>query len=291
MPNKVQFLKRILRHRLQGQPRTCPYCEHATALTLLRRKKLVLEVLKCESCKLVFRWPKDTQEDASAYYQDQFAKEFPQVELPSSVQLQDWMRSSFAGTPLDLSPEIEVLRALRPVGRVLDYGCSWGYGTHQLRQRGYEAVGFEISRCRTQFARQTLGLAVFDTPGELRALPAGAFDIVFSHHVLEHLMRIQDAFDLFAHLVADDGLLFHALPNFTGRLARTGLWLAWIGEEHPIAPTIEFFAQNLPRYGFTQVQFASSPFDADLAAILRQQNGATPQVEGDELLVVAQRVT
>jgi hypothetical protein len=88
-------------------------------------------------------------------------------------------------------------------------------------------------------------------------------------------------------LLAPGGLAFHVLPNFTGKIAREGMWIMWIGEEHPLAPTLDFFQRNLPRHGFQRVSFGSSPFDDQLAASLASGDPANASVDGYELLVVA----
>jgi 2-polyprenyl-3-methyl-5-hydroxy-6-metoxy-1,4-benzoquinol methylase len=230
----------------------------------------------------------DTGDEAEAFYQDQYTPEYPQVRLPEPEELQKLTAKNFAGTALDLGAKIRILKALRQSGRVLDYGCSWGYGTYQLAQHGFAACGFEISRLRAHYARENLGVQVFQGAAELRALPPGSLDIIFTNHVLEHLPTIRETLELMSRLLSDEGLAFHILPNFTGRTARSGMWLSWIGEEHPIAPTIEFFAETLPRHGFGRILFASSPFDEALERALRGESG-TLQTEGDELLVVAMR--
>jgi len=188
-----------------------------TPLTLLRRKKLVLDVLRCEACRLVFRWPMDTPEESYEYYQDVFSRDAPQVILPGAGELQGILAKGFDGTPLDLTDRIRVLKAIRQAGRVLDYGCSWGYGTHQLLQPGYQTMGFEISRPRALYARKYLGLDVLDDFEAVRLLPAQSFDVIFSNHVLEHLTHLREALDEMARLLCAGGLLFHVLPNFAAR--------------------------------------------------------------------------
>ena len=79
--------------------------------------------------------------------------------------LKQW---NFSGTPRDINTWIGVLQFLRPGGRVLDFGCSWGYGTYQLRQAGFDAVGFEVSRPRAKFGREKLGLNIIDSFDELK---------------------------------------------------------------------------------------------------------------------------
>ncbi len=279
----------MLRHRLEGQPRVCPYCGPGTRLRRLRRKKFVLDILKCESCELIFRWPVESEDEADAYYQAEYGPAFPQVRLPDGARLRELMAENFAGSDLDLNAKIRVLKALRPEGRVLDYGASWGYGTYQLQQHGFDASGFEISRPRARFARERIGLKMFDSLNDVAALPDGSFDVIFSNHVLEHLPNLQEVFAMSARLLATGGIAFHVLPNFTGKRAREGAWIMWIGEEHPVAPTIEFFRRNLPLKGFSKVLFGSEPFNGSLAAALARQDGHALSAEGDELLVVAHK--
>lgn len=287
--SKFRYVRRMLRHRLRGQPRVCPHCGPSSAVSRLRRKKLVVDILQCSKCRLIFRWPLDTLEELDVHYESQFAEEAPQVRLPDSRELEALLKADFAPIVGDVSHKISVLRAVKPSGRVLDYGCSWAYATYLLRKNGYDAVGFEVSRSRAAYGRKHLAVPVMDSLAELEALPNGSFDIVYSNHVLEHLPSIGTTLALCARLLRDDGVAFHILPNFTGAAARSGLWLKWIGEDHPIAPTVEFFERALPAAGLQRFQFASSPFDEEVVAAVAGRSGRRPQLDGDELLIVAQK--
>ena len=83
--------------------------------------------------------------------------------------------------------------------------------------------------------------------------------------------------------------MFHALPNFTGKKAKSGFWLKWIGEDHPIAPTMDFFSYAIPRAGLQTPVFGSSPFNKNLIAALANQTNGTLLTDGDELLVMAHK--
>jgi SAM-dependent methyltransferase len=289
LPNKRRFLIRIIKHRLHGQQCVCPFCQESNALTLLKRKGFVLDILRCETCKLIFRWPADSEDESYAYYERFYSESHPQVRLPSAAELSEMLHKHFSETPLDLGSKIALLKTMRPNCRILDYGCSWGYGTHQFVRQGFDAVGFEISQRRAIYGREKLGLKIVTDFDKLKSMPEKSFDVIFSHHVLEHLQGIRSAFEVMSHLLADDGFLYHVLPNFTGRLARTGMWLKWIGEEHPLAPTIDFFRHALPQFGFGRICFGSSPFGEELAAALRNSHWESTQTEGDELLCLASR--
>jgi 2-polyprenyl-3-methyl-5-hydroxy-6-metoxy-1,4-benzoquinol methylase len=286
---KYRFVRRLLCHRFQRQPRVCPYCGPFSGLKRIRRKKLVMDILQCDVCHLVFRWPTDTPEENDVYYQNEFAGDTPQVILPTAEELQRFKNSNFLDSGLDITDKVLVLDALRPASRVLDFGCSWGYGTQQLKQRGFDAVGFEISRPRAVYGRAKLGLHIIDAFDDLAKLPAGSFDIIFSNHVVEHLPDIAKSFATLARLLNRNGFVFHVLPNFMGKKARAGYWLKWIGEDHPIAPAMPFFEISIPRSGLATPIFGSSPFDDQTAQALKGMLGVNLSTEGDELLVYAQK--
>lgn len=288
---KFRYIQRMLRHRWHGQPRVCPYCGPTTAVNLVRRKKWLVEILHCRTCHLWFRWPADTPDEHDRYYQEEFAGDSPQVVLPSNEELDSLINANFSGSPLDIAGKVQVLRGLCPVGTVLDFGSSWGYGTYQLKQQGFDAVGFEISKPRAEYGRAKMGLKIIDTFEELERLPKASFDVVLSNHVVEHLPNIATVFPLLTRLLKGNGFVFHVLPNFMGEKARSGYWLNWIGEDHPIAPAMPFFDYAIPRAGLGKPVFGSSPFDDQMAQLLKKHPGITLSTEGDELLVFARKST
>jgi len=158
-----------------------------------------------------------------------------------------------------------------------------------MRKNGYEAVGFEVSKSRAEYARMNLGLTVIDSLAALDSVPAASFDVVFSNNVLEHLPSIGAALASCARLLGDDGIALHVLPNFSGRARRSGEWLQWIGEDHPVAPTMEFFESALIAAGFRRFKFATSPFDEEALTAVMDRSGPSSQLDGDELLIVAQK--
>jgi hypothetical protein len=72
-----------------------------------------------------------------------------------------------------------------------------------------------------------------------------------------------------------------------GQKARSGYWVKWIGEDHPIAPAMPFFDVAIPRAGLARPVFGSSPFDEQMAQALSSQMNPSLSTEGDELLVFA----
>ncbi len=70
--------------------------------------------------------------------------------------------------------------------RVLDVGCGVGMYTAAFLRETPRVFGVEIERERALEARERAA-GVIQSPGERLPFPDAAFDIVFSHEVLEHV--------------------------------------------------------------------------------------------------------
>jgi SAM-dependent methyltransferase len=285
---QVSFLTRVLLN--YGTDKNCPYC-HSERTQLAGRKHFVLQLRRCADCGLRFRWPKQTPEFSRKYYQRTYKEGTYTTDLPDKETLDKFIASGFVGSPKDFSYSIRILKGLLPKGRVLDYGCSWGYGTYQLKLAGYEAVGFEISKPRADEGRRTLGVEIVDTLQSLDAMPNASFDGIYASHVLEHLQSLKEVFAFFARVLRPEGIAMVLVPNCGGKLARE-LGTEWgpvIGEKHTLALDADFFQKNMPQFGF-RVLTLSEPYElAKVEAASRQANSLP--ADGQELMVVAQRIS
>ncbi len=81
---KIGFAaKSLCKSALQSS--SCPYCgSHATSL--MERKHLVLQLRKCEACKLQYRFPKDDAAENYHFYQDAY-RESAVTELPAASEV------------------------------------------------------------------------------------------------------------------------------------------------------------------------------------------------------------
>lgn len=237
----------------------------------------------------MFRYPRDTDARNQAFYQRDYHEEGITSELPAPAELEALKTRGFAGTDRDCRAKIEILKAIVPTGRVLDYGASWGYGSWQLKAAGYDPLAFEISRPRAAFARDALGLPILTTNEELAALPNGSIDIVFASHVLEHLPRLAEPLQTFSRILRPGGVLAVFVPNCTG-IEEPAVWreknLFAIGEKHTIAFDAAFFERNLPAYGFETRTFTEPYPDAKAIAT----SGSRAGVSGYELTALARKL-
>jgi 2-polyprenyl-3-methyl-5-hydroxy-6-metoxy-1,4-benzoquinol methylase len=185
--------------------------------------------------------------------------------------------------------QIGVLKEVLPAGRVLDYGCSWGYGAYQMNRAGYQTVGFEISKPRAELGRRKLGIEIIDSLSALDLLPDSSFDGIFASHVLEHLQSLKEVFGFFARVLRPGGIAMVLVPNAGGKMARelgTG-WGPMISEKHTLALDGEFFLNNMPGFGF-EVRVISDPYDQKrVDAVLNDADAL--HHDGQELMVIARK--
>jgi SAM-dependent methyltransferase len=80
-----------------------------------------------------------------------------------------------------------LLEGRLPLGaRVLDVGCGLGFLAAELKARGFQAEGVELSPTGARHAR-SLGVEVTEGTLETSGFPDGRFDAVCAYYVIEHL--------------------------------------------------------------------------------------------------------
>lgn len=223
----------------------CPCCG-AGSFRFVAGKAIVTRLVRCRSCQLLFRIPRDPVGFGETFYQRDYASGGLTTRFPDAADLNRLLDKDFRGTDKDFSGKIRVLEFLeiRKGARILDFGASWGYLTWQLRKAGYDAVGYEISEPRAQYARERLGVRIETAKERLD----GTFDVVFSSHVLEHLANPQEAFGLARKLLRKDGVFVAFTPNGSEacfRADRVRYNRTW-GRLHPLYLDEKFYRYILP---------------------------------------------
>jgi len=240
----------MAKQRWSSDSARCPYCESRFADSL-QRKWLLIEARRCVHCGLIFRWPTDPVEPNRRFYEMEYDGQ-QATDVPDATAAAAMAANGFINTSWHRGDRVSfVERALgKAAGRtLLDFGCSWGYATHQYKAAGWAADGFELDRRRAEFGRETLDLHIVS---DLDGYRGQQFDVILADHSLEHVPKIGDTLDVLTKLAAPGASLVVFVPNGSCRSARR-LGVGWgplIGEAHTVAFTMDWFARNLPRHGY-----------------------------------------
>lgn len=97
-------------------------------------------------------------------------------------------------------------------GRILENGCGVGMYLERLQTFGGRAVGLEFDFERAAEARRRAG-AVVNAAGENLPYPAGTFDLVLSHEVLEHVRDDRRSLEEIVRVLKPGGRLVLFVPN------------------------------------------------------------------------------
>jgi len=207
----TQKLKYLIRSIINiRQPKRCPSCGKVKGKTI-DEKYFVTKLIKCENCKLNFRHPTDSKESMDSFYQSDYNANYSEqtvsiTDLPSDEELIQQMRDNFP-TKRDHSDFIKaVLKSSS--GHVLDFGCSWGYSVYQLKQAGYHAEGFEISKTRAEFGKK-LNINIHYSEDTV----SPGLDLIMSSHAIEHLPIISDFIKFSSTRLKKEGIFMAFCPN------------------------------------------------------------------------------
>ena len=280
---RLRYLAWAARYSVGARDTNCPACG-TQATTIIRRKYLVTSLWECASCRLRFRVPKDSKEKSSHFYQDTYAQGFT-TDCPSDEVLSSLVARNFSGAEKDFGGYIDILRAvgLKDGDSILDFGCSWGYGSWQLSHAGFKVHSYEISKPRAAFARTKLGCNVLASLADLTE----RVDCFFSSHVIEHLPDPNVMWNAASVVLSARGVMVCFCPNGSPGLESTyghttydRLW----GKVHPLLITPNFLRRNSARHGY-EVRLYSRPFAIDALATSHEE----PNLQGDELCMIAKK--
>jgi 2-polyprenyl-3-methyl-5-hydroxy-6-metoxy-1,4-benzoquinol methylase len=280
----TSVMKQMLRNGMD-----CPSCGCKKSV-VLDRKYIATSLRRCDACHLLFRVPTTSENEFVSFYQDDYREGFT-TSMPDKSNLDELLATKFAGTEKDYSAYIEILRAAgaKPGSKVFDFGCSWGYGSWQFQQAGFDTTSFEISGHRAEYARNNLGILVTSDPSSVR----GEYDIFFSSHVLEHLSSVSSIINFAFERLKPGGLFIALTPNgSTGyRSVNPEGWHRIWGYVHPNMLDEQYYKNVFcgRSYYISSPPFKSAEIEAWAATSNNRIEPVIAQISGEELLVIVRK--
>lgn len=233
----------------------CLLCHAGAIIPLFRGRDRVhglpgdFALLRYGECGAIFYEPRLAPEALASYYPDSYGPYRHSRSLDRKglrglrravfehyygYPLRDGARSAW---PLKWAARCLSLFAARGAipfrgeGNFLDIGCGGGSYLYRLREWGWKVYGVEPSPAGAAQAR-SLGLDVHLGSLADAKYPAGFFDVVRLHHVLEHLPDLRESFVEIRRVLKPDGIVRITVPNTRS----LNFWLFgpdWYGLEVP----------------------------------------------------------
>lgn len=104
--------------------------------------------------------------------------------------------------------------------RLLDVGCGYGYFIAEAQRKGFEPVAIELAANERRIAEAMTSIRPVDQPFETFEGQPGSFQCVLMSHILEHAHDVDLWIRRARALLAADGVLAIALPNFASLTRR-----------------------------------------------------------------------
>ena len=182
-------------------------------------------------------------------------------------------------TNLDFLARTDVLQ---PGDRILETGCGIGTVVQELAQQGYDVRGTDISQVAVEYGRNKYGDIQLDVqPAEELVFEDGAFDVVLSFDLFEHIACIDRHVDQVHRVLKAGGHYLFQTPNkwsnsvFETLAHRSLKWR----RVHPSLHTPGQLRRRLARHGF-EVRFVKmDPMNEYMRLKLKKLGPAARVVE------------
>ena len=280
---KLKYFLVCLKKFMTSSSVICPSCGCSHSM-VVDRKYLITALRRCESCKLLFRTPITTPTENQIFYQKEYSQGLT-TEMPSSQELEKMLTIKFRHTEKDFSNYINILKALgcQKGDSLLDFGCSWGYGSWQLMDYGFSVRAFEISAPRCTYARKYLNVDAYTSLNHFN----NQFDIFFSSHVLEHVPSVSKIITYGWQILRPGGLFIAFTPNGSNvfRKSNPNNWHKLWGLVHP--NLLDEVYYNKTFQGLPKI-LASNPYFLDKLTLQNCHHDVN-DLSGPELLLAVRK--
>ena len=166
---------------------------------------------RCKNCDLVFSNPVVDQFELERFYGDQY---YEHEEHRYNANSPDLERLVLQRACQEVEGLKSIVLPYVSSGRFFEIGAGHGSLLYAARQLGFEVAGVEPSASAVKFGQERLGL------GELRkgifdpeCWPAASFDVVYSYHVIEHVLDVQTFVNGICRILKPGGLAVIGTEN------------------------------------------------------------------------------
>ena len=193
----------------------CPVCGSAGISEVFKVKDNTVsqeyfEIDHCRNCQVRFTQNSPSEKSIGSYYK--FEDYISHTDTPKGLinRMYRFVRNFSINQKKNLVEKSTGLKNRN----LLDVGSGTGYFASAMQKAGWQVTGLEPDEDARAVAKREHSLGLLPTT-ELFNLPEKHFHAITLWHVLEHVHDLKKYIQTFKRLLADDGKLFIAVPNYT----------------------------------------------------------------------------
>ncbi len=195
----------------------CPVCKSENVLEQLTAKdhtvsKKNFSIWYCYACTLRFTQDVPGQDAIGAYYASDDYISHSDTKKGVINNFYHLVRKRTLGSKMNLIKK----EVGKQQGNILDIGCGTGSFLDTMKTAGWHINGLEPDATARAKAAELYHIHPQES-GKLFELEAGSFDAITMWHVLEHVHALHEYIEQIGTLLAPDGKLFIAVPNYTSK--------------------------------------------------------------------------
>ena len=171
--------------------------------------------VRCARCGLVQMNPQPEAAQVVCRYTEKYGDAYLAYELANEEIFLSLQLLALKDAGFELLEQELFQNAAGSAPVLLDIGCATGALLYELRQRGWQGSGVEISPAAA-YARKARCLDVRSAPLEQNNFPSGSFDVILASHLIEHLNDPAGFAREIFRLLKNKGRIYITTPNIAG---------------------------------------------------------------------------
>ncbi len=202
------------------EPRlNCPLCGSESRSTYINFNDI--PVVKCDNCNFIYSSCIMSSEAINIYYTKGFGS-----------------KRHFEGQIVNAAMNENIISRLVKFNKsmsVLDVGTGYGFFLDTLKKKwAINGVGVELSTQEAEYAKNTLGLNIYNQPLVQSDITPKEFDLVCSFEVIEHIANPIAFIKELKTFLAPNGKLIIGTDNFESKVVKDlgAGWPKWIPHSH-----------------------------------------------------------
>lgn len=257
----------------------CPVCGSAGISKVFNVKDNTVsqeyfEIFHCSNCQARFTQNIPTENAISSYYKSEDYISHTDTSKGLINRLYRSVRNYSINQKRKL---IEKATGLKN-GFLLDVGSGTGHFAAAMKRSGWDVTGLEPDDGAREVAFKQHSIKLLPTE-ELFNLPGKRFKAITLWHVLEHVHELKKYILRFKKLLADNGKLFIAVPNYTSHDANIyqQYWAAYDVPRHLYHFSPHTMQLLMKEFGLKIIDVKPMWFDSFYVSLLssKYKNGST----------------